>query len=238
MSGCYLRKKFDLDGSRGEERWKARGRAHWVVDRGRWDGRVSDFVRPRGCGSVGVHTATTMPAQKPVLCTSLLSLAFVLCLGLASEAAAQPPEQGPDEVACQGKRVGEACSLINGQAGACGQGTCSRLDYSGGSPPKATEESCVVCQAGATPSNDGPPALGTGGPSPDDGGANADTAGAGNEAADGKTEVDEPPKSESRCSVEPAPSRSGGLVALGLLALGLVGMRRRRARLARLGRGS
>lgn len=149
---------------------------------------------------------------------TLLALALVFA---PRDAAAQPPAAGPDEAACEGKASGDACTLINGQAGACGPGTCARLDYSQGSPPKSVEEPCTVCKVGA-------PSLGSGETSTTSGPAGStaavdDTA----KPASGEGE-DDPPKSTSRCSViDRSPVSDLGVASL--LALGLVVWRRRRA---------
>lgn len=148
----------------------------------------------------------------------------VLALGFAPrDVAAQPPAAGPDEAACEGKASGDACTLINGQAGACGLGTCARLDYSQGSPPKSIEEPCTVCKVGAPPLGSGDasttsgPAGGTE-PAPVD-----DTAKSATAEGD-----DDPPKSTSRCSVTER-SPAGDLGWVSLLAVLWFGRRRRRA---------
>lgn len=141
---------------------------------------------------------------------TLLALALVFA---PRDAAAQPPAAGPDEAACEGKASGDACTLINGQAGACGPGTCARLDYSQGSPPKSVEEPCTVCKVGAPP-------LGSSETSTTSGPAEAKPA---SDEGD-----DDPPKSTSRCSViDRSPARDLALASL--LVLGLVAWRRRRA---------
>ena len=154
------------------------------------------------------------------------SLLFTTCLLAGSTvawplgAAAAPPMVGgdsgsPEEQACMGKAVSDPCSLPNGSAGACGNGTCSRLDYSQGSPPKATEEACIVCKAGVTPGN--PPVVGgTGG-----GSSNSDQQNGASKDSNDK----EPPESSSRCSLTDSPNPLGtSLLLLGLL----VAWRRRR----------
>jgi MYXO-CTERM domain-containing protein len=153
-------------------------------------------------------------------------LGLALAMTVPIDAAAQSPAAGPDEAACQGKQDGDACTLINGTAGACGPGTCSRLDYSQGSPPKATEEPCTVCVAGAAPN---PPPLGTTetttDASPASGGAEANSG-----EGEAKASEDEPPQSASRCSVMDR-SEPSDLGWLGLLVMGLVvGRRMRRSR--------
>lgn len=156
-------------------------------------------------------------------CIARFALLALVLVFAPRDAAAQPPAAGPDEAACEGKASGDACTLINGQAGACGPGTCARLDYSQGSPPKSTEEPCTVCKVGAAPLGSGESTT-TSGPA---GGTEAapvdDTAKPATAEGD-----DDPPKSTSRCSVtdrSPASDLGWG----SLLAVVLVGCRRRRA---------
>lgn len=162
-------------------------------------------------------------ASKHQVRIAMLGLALASMIGAPSDAQAQSPAAGPDEAACEGKQSGDGCTLINGSAGTCGPGTCSRLDYSQGSPPKATEEPCTVCVLGAAP-----PPLGetteTSEPSSVSGGAEPSSGG---EVK--PTEEDEPPKTSSRCSVM---DRSGpsdlGLLSLLLLPVAAWRWKRRR----------
>jgi MYXO-CTERM domain-containing protein len=179
-----------------------------------------------------------MPKQaKPTSRSPLaaLALALPLCsgmwlgLGPASEAAAAPPPMGgggggagPEEEACAGRSIGDACTLPNRQLGTCGQGTCNRLDYSQGSPPKAVEEACVVCQSGgAAPSEDG---------ATNEDGAKREDTGAGGSASNAgpssKPSDKEPPESSSRCRVDPKGGSPVGLAVLVLLAWVRRGRRR------------
>lgn len=152
----------------------------------------------------------------------LAALALGLALGSSVAAAAPPPTlgggggAGPEEEACAGRSIGDGCTLPNRQLGTCGEGTCSRLDYSGGSPPKAVEEPCVVCKAGG--GHGGPPALGTGGPPAGEDGEDGPGSSSGG-ASKGK----EPPESSSRCSAESTDDIDpvGGLALVLLLGLGL-----------------
>lgn len=105
--------------------------------------------------------------------------------------------------------------MPNEQGGICGPATCNRLDYSGGSPPKAIEEPCLVCKAG------GSPMLGA------EGGEAADPP-ATKAGTDPKPEPDakkDPPASKSQCEVDSRGSSPAGLALLAGLALGF---RRRR----------
>lgn len=191
---------------------------------GRSDGGSTILFEPTCCGSVWAMTTVFTPASSLI---SSLMLAACLSLGLSSEAAAAPPaaDAGPEEEACGGRSIGDACSLPNRQLGTCKAGTCNRLDYSGGSPPKAIEQACVVCQPGAA--HGGPPSLGSGGAPPDSGGGDdgGDDAGepARTSSSSGSTSGKEPPRSSSRCRVDPG---AGGLGTLGLFGLlGLLGLR-------------
>lgn len=161
-----------------------------------------------------------------------------LVLGLSRMAMAAPPNlggengsAGPEEQACAGRAIGDACTLPNRQLGTCGQGTCNRLDYSQGSPPKAIETSCVVCQpadasgggsGGGSAAHEDHPTLGSGGAPPDDG--SPSDAG---HSSSGATEK-EPPQSSSRCRVSDELAPNGSL--LGLAALSLIAVLRRRSR--------
>jgi hypothetical protein len=157
--------------------------------------------------------------------------AFALGLFVATAAIAAPPpttggSAGPEQEACAGRAVGDACTLPNRALGTCGQGTCNRLDYSQGSPPKAIEEPCVVCQP-AEGHGSGPPlGTGTGDAPPQESDDSAATGAASSSAGDSAAAKD-PPQSESRCRIDASrePVGFAGLTALLLLAC----VRRRRA---------
>lgn len=153
----------------------------------------------------------------------LVGSSFALALlFVATPAAAAPPGAGPEEEACQGRSVGDACTLPNNQLGTCSNATCNRLDYSQGSPPKAIEEACVVCQpAGAgAGGHDGPPMLGG------EGGSEPPEADSGASEGSSKETGKEPPESASRCRVDDSGGSPAGLaVFAGLLVL----VRRRRS---------
>ena len=144
-----------------------------------------------------------------------------------SMAAAAPPSvggggSGPEQQACAERSVGDACTLPNRTLGTCASGTCNRLDYSGGSPPKAIEEPCVVCQAGPGAHSEDP-MVGSGGPPPGEGGSTP-TADTDNSS--------EPPTSASRCTAVSLDRRAGrsGLGGLGMLLAVVIGLRARRRR--------
>jgi MYXO-CTERM domain-containing protein len=149
------------------------------------------------------------------------SILVASLLAFASPAAATPPSTGgagPEEEACAGRSSGDACTLPNKQLGTCAAATCSRLDYSGGSPPKAIEEACVVCKP-ADASTSGTPIVGA------DGGAPPDEAGGeGTDVQPSSTtataEDKEPPETSSRCRVDDgAPSPAGLALLAGLLLI-------------------
>lgn len=147
-----------------------------------------------------------------VLAASLASL----LLGVAMPVAAAPVGgAGPEEEACVGLAAGEVCSLPNNNPGTCQAATCNRLDYSGGSPPKAIEEACLVCKGG----QQGPPMLG--GDSGGSGEAPAGEGGAATDASAGAVPDDkEPPASSSRCRVDDrTPSPAGLALLLGMLMI-------------------
>jgi MYXO-CTERM domain-containing protein len=140
--------------------------------------------------------------------------AVTLVVALASPARADQP--APERDACNDKRAGDACDVPGGGAGACAEETCYELDYSQGSPPKSVPVACLVCKAGATPS-DGSGTSGTGTP-PD--GLGSGSGGTTTDAGD-----DTVPETKSKCSVD----TDGGEGPWWLLALvGLWFARRRR----------
>jgi hypothetical protein len=80
-------------------------------------------------------------------------LLLLAVLGLASAALADVPP--PDVSDCQSKAAGDGCKTDGNQAGACQKQTCSRLDYSDGSPPSSVQYDCLKCVAGVTPAKGG-----------------------------------------------------------------------------------
>ena len=190
-----------------------------------------DFVRRLSAGSVGAITSTTgssptMANRTTVLVAATSASLLGLLLGLlvwASPVAAAPPASGgagPEEEACVGRASGDACSLPNNNPGICAAATCNRLDYSGGSPPKAIEEACIVCKHPQA----GPPMLGGDGGSgePASSGAGAE-AGADGEPSSGgaaASEDKQPPETSSRCQInDRSPSPAGLALLAGLLLI-------------------
>jgi MYXO-CTERM domain-containing protein len=146
------------------------------------------------------------------------SLGLLLCLSVGGPAAAAPPASGgagPEQEACAGRASGDACTLPNNQLGTCAPATCNRLDYSGGSPPKAIEEPCIVCKSAGAQPHDGPPMLGgDGGASPGEGEGDGEPSSSGSVA-----ETKEPPESSSRCRLDPSAPNPAGLALLAGLLL-------------------
>ena len=57
----------------------------------------------------------------------------------------------PEEITnCNGKEIGEACD-VDGTKGHCVTESCSRLDYSMGTPPSSVSYDCMRCDPGAAP---------------------------------------------------------------------------------------
>jgi hypothetical protein len=156
---------------------------------------------------------------------SVTASAWALALGLfaiSNVAAAAPPPTvggggaGPEQEACAGRSVGDACTLPNQALGTCGQGVCNRLDYSQGSPPKAIEEPCVVCKP--SQGHDGGPPLGT--TTTTETSPTEDSAATGAAAGEGAGSK-EPPKSESRCTID-TERRLGGREPVGFAGLAVL----------------
>lgn len=76
---------------------------------------------------------------------------FVLLFALAASSAWAdiPPA---DSSGCNGKKAGDACVRDDKSDGTCGASTCTRNDYSNGPPPTRVSYECLVCNAGAPPS--------------------------------------------------------------------------------------
>ena len=55
----------------------------------------------------------------------------------------------PDQDACTGKTAGAACE-DGGKTGTCVDATCTRLDYSRGTPPRSVDYACVKCDTSTT----------------------------------------------------------------------------------------
>jgi MYXO-CTERM domain-containing protein len=130
----------------------------------------------------------------------------------------------PGEEACGGKEEGDECDLEGGQgSGVCAKQTCSKLDYSEGTPPKSKDYDCLRCQPGEPE------------PAPDAKAADAktvDVKAATDESKDKPTGSATPSEASSNaekkgCSVE-ASGTSWASLGLGLVLLGFVARRRQR----------
>ncbi|WAS94890.1 MYXO-CTERM sorting domain-containing protein [Nannocystis punicea] len=123
------------------------------------------------------------------------SLACFLLVPATARADVPPP---PSFASCQGASQGEACQLDAGGSGRCAPATCSKLDYSQGSPPRSVEYDCLRCAAQAA---------------------------AGDAKVSGSTPAtsaeSQPPAVKQGCNVDPTAGMLGVLVAL-------AGLRRRR----------
>lgn len=75
----------------------------------------------------------------------------ILVAGLMFAGSARADEAPPPSFfVCAGKSPGDACEGDFG-AGACVASTCSRLDYSKGSPPETVSRDCLKCQPPTPP---------------------------------------------------------------------------------------
>jgi hypothetical protein len=179
-------------------------------------------LRCRG-SRISATFALAMPKRARHFANSIVASAPLFVLAIAGFApvgvAAAPAEASPEESACAGKAAGDACTMVNGAAGTCGDSTCNRLDYSGGSPPKATEEPCVACVPGT-------------GATADPGAEVEDTTDPADSdppvitpAADPESTAGDPPETNGRCAIAPRHDADAALL-VGLLAL-VLGARRR-----------
>jgi hypothetical protein len=78
-----------------------------------------------------------------------LALSVFVSLAVARPAFADLPP--PDTSGCNMKVAGDTCQKDDMSAGTCMTKTCSKLDYSDGSPPGTIDYECLVC----TSSGDG-----------------------------------------------------------------------------------
>ena len=153
-----------------------------------------------------------MLGPRPLLITLTVACGALLYAGSA-RADLPPPE---DVQVCDSKKAGDACEA-EGASGTCVTESCSRLDYSGGVPPKSVSYDCLRCDtSGIKPSEpkpSEPEATPSPSPTPEVAEAPADSGG---DAV--------PVESKGACSV----AGGSGSSSLGLLLLALVGRRRRR----------
>ncbi len=81
-----------------------------------------------------------------------LTLCLFASLAVASPAFADVPP--PDTSGCNMKVAGDACQKDDMSAGSCEAKTCSKLDYSMGTPPTTVEYSCLTCTSSSSSGGD------------------------------------------------------------------------------------
>ena len=81
---------------------------------------------------------------------ALLSILLVVLVAPRVLRADVPP---PNVAQCNGKTAGDTCTTDDSKPGACASSTCSKLDYSDGTPPGTTTYPCLICTAGTAPSS-------------------------------------------------------------------------------------
>ncbi|MBK9261765.1 MAG: hypothetical protein IPM54_18435 [Polyangiaceae bacterium] len=81
----------------------------------------------------------------------LLVLGVLASVATTSVAFADVPP--PDTYGCNMKAAGDACEKDDGSAGTCVTSTCTKLDYSDGSPPGTIEYDCLICTTSASSSS-------------------------------------------------------------------------------------
>jgi hypothetical protein len=79
-----------------------------------------------------------------------LRVVIILVVGLFAGSAWADEAPPPSFFACADKSPGDACEGDFG-AGVCVASTCSRLDYSKGSPPESVSSDCLKCQRPTPP---------------------------------------------------------------------------------------
>src|SRR6185503_11422828 len=86
------------------------------------------------------------PGEMKNLGALLLVVVPAASLAMAPAALADVPP--PDTQSCSNKQTGDACNTDDGRAGKCTDATCTKLDYSDGSPPTSVSYACKKCVAG------------------------------------------------------------------------------------------
>jgi MYXO-CTERM domain-containing protein len=137
------------------------------------------------------------------------ALAFAGMTFAGTARADLPPSE--DVEVCSGSKAGDACEA-EGKSGKCVTHSCSRLDYSGGTPPESVSYDCLRCDESGAAAPE-PEA------SPD---PKANPTPVETPAEKGTPEV--PVESKGACSVVV----EGGPAPLALVLLALVRRRRRR----------
>jgi hypothetical protein len=96
-------------------------------------------------------------------------------LAIANPAFADVPP--PDTFGCNAKAAGDACQKDDMSAGTCVAETCTKLDYSDGSPPGTIDYPCLVCTSSASAGGSSSSNSSSGGDSEDDGGCSVRSGG-------------------------------------------------------------
>jgi hypothetical protein len=131
----------------------------------------------------------------------------------------------PDEEACNQKTAGADC-VINGAAGHCAAKTCTRLDYSDGSPPGSKQVDCFVCVETGVADAASPPSNKDSGTGSNTNPGDSGTSGATTTSSNGNAEND-----DGGCSLAAAPiARSVGPWLLAILPMALLRKRSRKQR--------
>ena len=74
------------------------------------------------------------------------SILLSLCLSARADIA-------PSDIdGCSQKVAGDSCQTDQGEKGGCVKKTCSKLDYSNGTPPTSVDYDCLICDPAAAPS--------------------------------------------------------------------------------------
>ncbi len=136
-------------------------------------------------------------------------LPLTVCAAFLATGLAHADLAPPEEITnCDGKKIGQACD-VGGGIGHCVRESCSRLDYSNGTPPSMVSYDCMRCEPGAAPEPTSPKVK-----APAENGAKAKT--------DEKAPTPEP-AAKGACSI--GGSSSGAWLAL-LVLLAMVRRRR------------
>lgn len=100
-----------------------------------------------------IHLRTGLVRRGPMADDIAVSVRVftILVAGLMFTGSARADEAPPPSFfTCAGKSPGDACEGDSG-AGVCVASTCSRLDYSKGSPPETVSRDCLKCQPPTPP---------------------------------------------------------------------------------------
>lgn len=78
-----------------------------------------------------------------------MRVAAATALLLAFTATARADVPPPNSEGCSSKSAGDACKNDSGATATCKATTCSRLDYSQGTPPSSVSYDCLLCEGPA-----------------------------------------------------------------------------------------